>query len=217
MANSSLSTNGNLTSRQYQARNWNLANHASTYIASFNSSLDSSISWGLNRSMSTQNSFSFSTPSSSRSPSRSIDITSSSLIPTKPRSARFFFRLSNVITPLYLSTSSPYPLLSSFMNPSAPSFSTINGKKSSKMSGSRSPWPREDDIVIKCWVKKIWRWELECGLGEEIELFICKKGKCCNWGLSWDRKLPSELWRKEARGKHPFCVGLTWPFSYFNY
>jgi hypothetical protein len=100
-------------------------------MASSNKSLEVSINPGLNLNMRVQNSISFKAPSPSKSPSLSMHITSSSLIPSNPSKAEFLFKLSNVITPFSSSTSNRNPLHSSFINPSVPSFSTMAGKKSS--------------------------------------------------------------------------------------
>lgn len=104
----------------------------SSKMASSKRLLELFIKSGLNLNIRVQNSISSRAPSPSISPSMTMHINSSSLIPCIPSKAEFFFKLSNVITSFSLSISRQNPFLSSFMNPSVPSLSTMVGKKSSK-------------------------------------------------------------------------------------
>ncbi|CAL5382331.1 unnamed protein product [Camellia sinensis] len=72
-----------------------------------------------------QNSLSLSAPSLSRSPSLTISSESSLLIPSMPRSAEFFLRLSGVIKPVAQSARSRKPPQSSDTKVSPSSFSAI--------------------------------------------------------------------------------------------
>ena len=104
----------------------------SCWRASSSQNQDSSINSGLNLNIKTQNSIWVSAPSPSRSPSLIMLTSSSSFKSCSPKSAAFSLKLSNVITPFSLSTSSSNPLQSSFISPSPPSLVAMTGSKSSK-------------------------------------------------------------------------------------
>lgn len=90
-----------------------------------------SMSWGLRRSMRTQNSHWLRAPSPSPSPSRSMARRSSSARAERPSSAALRLRLSKVMRPRAGSMRRRKPLQSSSMSPSSPSFSAIRGRWSS--------------------------------------------------------------------------------------
>ncbi|CAL9103545.1 unnamed protein product [Musa hybrid cultivar] len=97
-----------------------------------------SISWGLRRTMRTQNSHWLSAPSPSVSPSRSIARSSSSRRPSRPSRPALRLRLSKVMSRRRGSMRRRKPLQSSSMRPSSPSLSAMRGRKSSNSTGRRA-------------------------------------------------------------------------------
>lgn len=148
----------------------------SCWRASSSQNQDSSINSGLNLNIKTQNSIWVSAPSPSRSPSLIMLTSSSSFKSCSPKSAAFSLKLSNVITPFSLSTSSSNPLQSSFISPSPPSLVAMTGSKSSKAIPA---------IVKK---KRIMGWsELleEC----DVKLILCGLFICVfREGNEWEKR-----------------------------
>ncbi|RXH92914.1 hypothetical protein DVH24_011938 [Malus domestica] len=117
--------------RRSPERGRNVSPEYGRYRSAFSSHVSaSSIIPGLSLTISIQNSVSLSAPSPSRSPSLTIPSASSLLIPSIPRSAEFFFRLSDVISPRSGSARSRKPPHNSDTNVSTSSFSAMTGSKS---------------------------------------------------------------------------------------